>query len=506
LDLVRREQPDVAILDILLPDENGLEVYSQMRALDGKLPIIFATASGSSNTAIEAMQLGAFDYLTKPLNVAEVKRVIDRALEVRRMTNAPVTMDPSTPEPNNGDVIIGRSPAMQEVYKSIGLVASQDVTVLIRGESGTGKELVARALYQFSKRSDGPFLVVNCAAIPETLLESELFGHEKGSFTGAEKRRIGKFEQSNGGTLFLDEIGDMPLLLQGKILRVLQDQTFQRVGGNQTIQTDVRVITATHRNLEQMVEKSQFREDLLYRLNGYTIFLPPLCERSDDLDLLVDHFRRQANRDLEKNVQGVAPEAMAILRKYRWPGNVRELQNVIRQAVLKANGPVLLPDFLPEQVRRCEGISAGLADEHAENDSLQRLIDEKLQSGSQQIYDEVIRVVEQTLIHRALHYTGGDKMEAIKRMGINPASFRSTAALELLDLEPTEASSPAESTVDKPPVDDLIRPGMTMEEIEKEAIRRALTRTKGRRTEAAQLLGLSVRTLQRKIKEFDLDF
>lgn len=508
LDLVRREQPDIAILDILLPDENGLEVYSQMRALDGKLPIIFATASGSSNTAIEAMQLGALDYLTKPLNVAEVKRVIERALEVRRMTSDPVTMDPPTAGPSDGDVIIGRSLAMQEVYKSIGLVASQNVTVLIRGESGTGKELVARAIYQFSKRADGPFLAVNCAAIPEPLLESELFGHEKGAFTGADKRRIGKFEQCNGGTLFLDEIGDMPLLLQSKILRVLQDQTFERVGGNQTISTDVRVVTATHRDLEEMVETGGFREDLLYRLNGYTISLPPLRERAQDIDLLVDHFRRHTSRELGKTVQGVAPAAMAILRKYRWPGNVRELQNVVRQAVLKTNGPVLLPDFLPEHIRRRVDESAEDTQQREGENSLERLIDERLRSGSHQVYDEVVYEVEQQLIHRALHFAGGDKLEAIKLLGINPTTFRSPAALELLELDGKESAEKpaAPQTAPDPRADDLIRPGMTMEEIEREAIVRALTQTNGRRTDAAQILGLSVRTLQRKIKEFDLNF
>ncbi|MFV2065452.1 MAG: sigma-54-dependent transcriptional regulator [Pirellulales bacterium] len=498
LALVRREAPDVALLDILLPDENGLEVYRQMRALDGKLPILFVTASGSSNLAIEAMQLGAFDYLTKPLDVSKVRRAIERALEVRRMANEPVSMDPPSTQSEDGDVIIGRSPAMQDVYKAIGLVASQDVTVLIRGESGTGKELVARALYHFSKRADQPFLAVNCAAIPEALLESELFGHERGAFTGAEKRRIGKFEQCNRGTLFLDEIGDMPLLLQGKILRVLQGQTFERVGGNRSIKTDVRVITATHRDLERMVQSADFREDLLYRLNGYTIQLPPLRDRSDDLDLLIDHFRRQANRDLGKQVRGIAAEAMAILKVYRWPGNVRELQNVIRQAVLKTNGPVVLPDFLPEHV--VQGVREGTNALPSEGraDSLQQLIDETLRSGSHQVYDKVVNAVEEEMVRRSLHHTGGDKLHAIQLLGVNPATFRSTAALELFELDADRA------TKDTREGDRLIRVGMTMEEIEREAIRQALEQTGGRRAEAAQMLGLSVRTLQRKIKEFDL--
>ncbi|GIW96870.1 MAG: nitrogen assimilation regulatory protein [Pirellulaceae bacterium] len=573
LQIVRDQAPDVVILDILLPDENGLEVFSQMRSLRPRMPIVFVTASSSSNVAIEAMQRGALDYLTKPVHVPKARQAIERALEVVRMSNEPVRLDPPPVAVMEGDAIIGRSAAMQEVYKSIGLVASQDVNVLIRGESGTGKELVARAIYQFSKRSEAPFLAVNCAAIPEPLLESELFGHEKGAFTGADRRRVGKFEQCNKGTLFLDEIGDMPLVLQGKILRVLQDGTFQRVGGNQTIQTDVRVIAATHRDLESMVELGQFREDLLYRLNGFTITLPPLRERGEDLELLIEYFRRQANKDLGKQVQGLSPEAMEILRSYRWPGNVRELQNVIRQAVLKTNGPVIIPEFLPNhivrRVRRENEDPRQSTDGHAAADSLEQLIESKLRSGSEQVYDEVISVVEEQLVEHVLAYTGGDKLTAIRKLGVNPMAFRSMAALKLFDLgtvpvaqvpatnksgnssgeddgfpsaekgdaptpagaTPTErpSQSPAvQSTCDPCAIVDgersdgerdeserggtssaepppLIRPGMTMEEIEKEAIRRALLQTQGKRTAAAQLLGISVRTLQRKLKEYDLN-
>ncbi len=490
---------DTAVLDVLLPDGDGIELFRQIRRIDGNLPVVFVTASGSSNTAIEAMQLGALDYLVKPLQPAEVRRVVERALEVRRMVNQPVTMGAATPDntEERGDVIIGHSPAMQEVYKAIGLVASQNVTVLIRGESGTGKELVARALYQFSKRSKGPFLAVNCAAIPETLLESELFGHERGAFTGADRRRIGKFEQCNGGTLFLDEIGDMPPLLQSKLLRVLQEKQFQRVGGEQVITTDVRVLAATNRDLEDMVARNEFRDDLFYRLNGYTIYLPPVRQRGDDLDLLVDHFLRQANRDLDKRVQGVAPEAMQLLRQYPWPGNVREVQNVIRQAVLQTTGPVLLPDFLPDSVRRTSSDAANQATAPAQVAPLDQQILQRLQAGSRQLYDEIVGDVEERLVRHTLQYTGGDKLEAIKLLGVNPATFRSTAALDLLDLQ---------GAGNTPALDALIQPGMTMEDIEREAIRRALTQTDGRRTDAAQLLGLSVRTLQRKIKEYDLDF
>ncbi len=509
--------PDVVLLDILLPDENGLEIFRRIRAKDSRLPVVFVTASGSANTAIEAMRLGAFDYLTKPLNLREVHQVIERALEVRRLAHAPVHLD-SSPGLDTEDVIIGRSPAMQEVYKAVGLVAAQDVTVLIVGESGTGKELVARAIYQYSRRADGPFLAVNCAAIPETLLESELFGHEKGAFTGADRRRIGKFEQCHGGTIFLDEVGDMPLVLQSKILRVLQEKSFERVGGNQTIQTDVRVLAATHRNLEEMVQRGQFREDLLYRLNGFTIRLPPLRERGDDLLLLLEHFRRQANQDLEKDVQGFSEEALAILRRHHWPGNVRELQNVVRQAILKTSGPVVLPDFLPDYLRQSP-VQAPRGD--VPYAALESWIDAKLRTHPEHVYDEVVGTVEQLLVQRALLHAGGDRLAALRQLGVNPATFRSTAGLELLDLD-SHASQRETKELTRSPADDqpvssgasantssvdesLFEPTMTMEEIEREAIRRALLRTKGRRTEAAQLLGISVRTLQRKIKEYNLE-
>ncbi|MFW6169572.1 MAG: sigma-54-dependent transcriptional regulator [Planctomycetota bacterium] len=499
LSRARGEQLDAAVLDVLLPDGDGIDLFRRIREIDATLPAVFVTASGSSNTAIEAMQLGALDYLVKPLQVSEVRRVVERALEVRRMVHEPVAIgsDVGAGDDEQGDVIIGRSPAMQEVYKAIGIVASRNVTVLIRGESGTGKELVARALYQYSERSRGPFLAVNCAAIPENLLESELFGHEKGSFTGADRRRIGKFEQCNGGTLFLDEIGDMPPVLQGKLLRILQEKQFQRVGGDHLISTDVRVLAATNRDLGAMVAAHEFREDLFYRLNGYTIVLPPVRERGEDLERLVDHFRRQANRDLDKNVVGVSPEAMRLLYNYPWPGNVREVQNVIRQAVLQTTGPVLLPDFLPDSVRREENNGIRDWEDGSAIGELSRLIDERLRAGSHQLYDEIVGRVESELVRHALRHTGGDKLEALKFLGVNPAVFRSTAAVELLDLDMGGAG---------PAMDSLIQPGMTMARIEKEAIRRALSQTDGRRTETAQLLGVSVRTLQRKIKEYDLDF
>ncbi len=303
------EPPDVILLDVRLPDQSGLEVYQRVRRVDARIPVVFITATTAAETAIEAMQQGAYDYLFKPLDPQQIRRVVSQALQLARLTRQPVVTE-APPDEDLGDAIVGRCPAMLEVYKAIGRVSRQNVTVLISGESGTGKELVARAVYQHSDRSRGPFHAINCAAIPENLLESELFGHEKGAFTGADRRRIGKFEQCNGGTLFLDEIGDMPLGMQGKILRVLQDQKFERVGGDETIQTDVRLIAATHRDLKSWSAESKFRPDLYYRLSVFTIALPPLRERGDDLEMLVRQYVRRFNRELGRDVQETAPEAL----------------------------------------------------------------------------------------------------------------------------------------------------------------------------------------------------
>ena len=295
-EAIRRERPDVLLLDIMLPELSGLDAYAAVRQMDSKLPVIFMTGHGSSEMAIESMKLGAYDYVQKPLEKAKLLDLIKRAAEMRRLMNTPVSVSQDVSSDNSADSMLGQSQAMQVVFKAIGRVAPQDVTVLIQGDSGTGKELVARAIYQHSSRASGPFLAVNCAAIPETLLESEFFGHEKGSFTGADSRRVGKFEQCTGGTIFLDEIGDMPPLLQSKILRLLQEQKFERVGGNQTITTDVRIIAATNRDLDRLVREEKFREDLLYRLKGFLICLPRLRDRDGDLKLLVDHFLAQYSR------------------------------------------------------------------------------------------------------------------------------------------------------------------------------------------------------------------
>src|SRR5579871_5878489 len=348
LQAVREQEPDVVVLDLQLPDRSGLAVFQEIQALDPKRPVLFITAHGTAETAIEAMKQGAFDYLVKPVDLDRLSQLIDRAFEAGRLMRVPALL----PTEEKADRIVGRSAAMQEMCKAIGRTAPRDVNVLILGESGTGKELVGRALYHHSKRADQPFLAINCAAIPETLLESELFGHERGAFTGATRRRIGKFEQVSAGTLFLDEIGDMAPPLQAKMLRVLQEQRFERVGGNETVQTHVRILAATNQDLEKLVAEGRFRKDLYYRLKVVTIQVPPLREHLDDVPELAYYFLFRFDQELALDLRSFAPEAVELLQNYAWPGNVRELQSVIKEAMLKASGHNILPEFLPENLRR----------------------------------------------------------------------------------------------------------------------------------------------------------
>ena len=352
LHLAQTERPDAVLLDIVLPGTRGPDLFADLRRADAKLPVIYMTAGGTSDTAIEAMQQGAFDYVLKPLDLGKLRALLASALESRRLMSTKVALSADAGDSMPTDLFVGRTESAVQVYKSIGLVAAQDVTVLVRGESGTGKELVARAIYHHGKRQDKPFMAINCAAIPDALLESELFGHEKGSFTGADRQRIGKFEQCSGGTIFLDEIGDTSLPMQAKMLRLLQEQRFERVGGNTTIQTDVRVITATNRPLERMVEDGEFRGDLFFRLNEFSIDIPPLRERGDDVLLLVEFFLSRFKRQLGRTeLEGIAPDAVDLLRHYAWPGNVRELQSVLRKAILHSTGPVIVPKDFPPEVR-----------------------------------------------------------------------------------------------------------------------------------------------------------
>jgi len=369
------------------------------------------------------MQQGAYDYLFKPLDPQQLRRVVGPALELARLAREPVAAVAETlPGDDRADAIIGCCPAMREVYKAIGRVARQNVTVLITGESGTGKELVARAIYQHSDRARAPFHAINCAAIPEALLESELFGHEKGAFTGADRRRVGKFEQVNGGTLFLDEIGDMPLGMQAKLLRVMQDQTFERVGGSDSIRTDVRLIAATHRELKAWAAEGKFRPDLYYRLSVFTIALPPLRERGDDLPMLVQQYLRRFNRELGRAVREIAPEALSLLSAYPWPGNIRELQSVLKQALLKAAGAVLIPAFLPDIISRDDApVHASIV---ANGFRFEDFIRQRLQAGGNDVYAETHRQLDRILLALALEFTGGNQRLAARVLGIARETFR----------------------------------------------------------------------------------
>jgi two-component system nitrogen regulation response regulator GlnG len=415
--------PDIILLDVRLPDLSGLEVYQRIRCLDARIPVIFITSTTAADTAIAAMQQGAYDYLFKPIDPQQLRRVAGQALQLSRLMREPASLARALPDDDRGDAILGCCPAMGEVYKAIGRVAHQSVTVLVSGESGTGKELVARAIYQHSARARAPFHAINCAAIPEQLLESELFGHEKGAFTGADRRRIGKFEQAHGGTLFLDEIGDMPLGMQGKILRVLQDQKFERVGGNETIQTDVRLIAATHRDLKAWSAEGKFRPDLYYRLSVFTIALPPLRERGDDLTMLVQQYLRRFNRELGRDVREVAADALEQLRSYPWPGNIRELQSVLKQALLQATGSVLISAFLPESLGASETPSDPPPDgEHGFQ--FEPFLRQRLEAGTEDLYTEAHRQLDRILLPLVLDFTGGNQRLTARFLGIARNTFR----------------------------------------------------------------------------------
>lgn len=437
LRLFSEARPDVVMLDIGLPDVSGLELLCRLREVDARVPIVLVTGRGTAATAIEAMRLGAFEYVLKPLDPDSLVVLLNRAFEVSRLMRVPATVpeeaQDEVPGDQAGDLLIGRCQAMQEVYKAIGRVASQDVTALILGESGTGKELVARAIYHYSRRADKPFLAINCAAIPETLLESELFGHEKGAFTGAERRRIGKFEQCHRGTLFLDEIGDMTPLTQSKILRVLQEQAFERVGGSETIKADVRVVAATHHDLEARVAAGQFRADLYYRLNVFTIRLPPLSERGADIALLARYFLAKFSREFGKDVAAFSPQAIELLMQYNWPGNIRELQSVVKQALLEAVGPVIAPDFVRGCLHRSQCPPAQLAPQAA---NLAEFISERLHAGSTNLHAEALGLLERVLLAEVLRHTGGNLSHAARILGITRPTLRTKMADAGLAIEP----------------------------------------------------------------------
>ncbi|MEI7733582.1 MAG: sigma-54 dependent transcriptional regulator [Verrucomicrobiota bacterium] len=438
LRLIPKLKPDLVIMDVRMTGLSGLETLRRLRQMDAKLPVIMMTAYGTTQTAIEAMKLGAFDYLLKPFDVPKLKQIVATALKAAHDMKQVVSYQPLLESEEHEQGIVGRSQPMQEVYKLIGQLAASDATALVTGESGTGKELVARAIYHHSRRNGHPFLAINCAAIPENLLESELFGHEKGAFTGANAQRIGKFEQCNHGTIFLDEIGDMTPATQTKMLRVLQSGTFERVGGNQSVQVDVRIIAATNKPLERAVAAREFREDLFYRLNVVRIHLPPLRERREDIKLLVHYFAKKFARQFKQPPKSVAQEAMQALEQHPWPGNVRELENAIQRAIVVAKSPVLMAaDLPPEIIARATSVTPGLAPAAAaepaapspapaEGGSLTVAdLAQKLFAWARQNPEaEVLPTVERELVIQALRATLGNQVQAAKLLGITRATLR----------------------------------------------------------------------------------
>jgi two-component system, NtrC family, nitrogen regulation response regulator GlnG len=414
---------DLVFLDIRMPGVDGLAALARMREMRADACVVVMTAHGTMETAIQAMQRGAYDYLTKPFDLDEVLLLAERALAAGRLTQEVARLRTGLQEVREFSALIGRHPRMQDVYKTIGRIAGTDVTVLLRGESGTGKELVARAIHHYSRRAGRPFVAVSCAAIPGTLLESEMFGHERGAFTDAKERRLGKFELAHGGTLYLDEIGDMPLELQTKLLRALQERTIERLGGHESIRIDVRVLAATNRDLEALMREGRFREDLYYRLNVVTLSLPPLRERRRDIPLLVEHFLAKYATELGE--AGVAPEALDRLVGHDWPGNVRELENVVQRAMVMATNNVVLPEHLP-----IGPVSAAAS--VAVDASLEEIIERKLiecvrglrEHASANLYDLMIGLVEKPLLRAVLRETGGNQVRAAQILGINRNTLR----------------------------------------------------------------------------------
>ena len=431
LKVIPKFKPDLVIMDVRMGGINGLETLRRLRQIDAKLPVIMMTAYGTTQTAIEAMKLGAYDYLLKPFDVPKLKTLVTGALAAARAMKQVVSYQPLLESEDYELGIVGRSEAMQNVFKLIGQLAVSDATALITGESGTGKELVARAIYHHSRRSEQPFLAINCAAIPENLLESELFGHEKSAFTGASTQRIGKFEQCDHGTIFLDEIGDMTPPTQTKILRVLQSGTFERVGGNQPIKVDVRIIAATNKPLEKAVAAKEFREDLFYRLNVVRLQLPALRERPEDIRLLVNYFLKKFAQLHSQPPKAIAAEALAALEQHRWPGNVRELENAMQRALVVAKGDAILAADLPTDIFPSRAVVAGGTPSAAATTvavsgatdpaALARALFQWARKDSKL---KVIPAVERELIIQALIETGGNQVQASKLLGITRATLR----------------------------------------------------------------------------------
>jgi two-component system NtrC family response regulator/two-component system nitrogen regulation response regulator GlnG len=428
VDMVREALPDLVVMDVRMPGISGLEAYAAMREIEPRLPVIIMTAHGTTETAIEATRMGAFDYVLKPFDIPDILKLIEKGLSAGRFMRSKVEMD-APAEGGEGEAIVGGSPAMQDVYKAIGRAAPTDATVLIRGESGTGKELVARAVYQYSARAGKPFLIINCVAIPETLLESELFGYERGAFTGAVGRKVGKIEQANRGTVFLDEIGDMPVSIQAKLLRLLQEKHVERLGGAGPIPVDVRIIAATNRDLEQAVAGGAFREDLYYRLKVVTMTLPPLRGRREDIPLLARHFLCRFSRESGVSDPGITSEAMEYLNGRSWPGNVRELANVLQKTLIfNRGGPITRDDLqkaVGEMTRSAPGGGTRPAGDAAAGetalDAMRRMVREELATVREEegAFESLMDRFGAVVIAEALGMTGGNRTRAAKLLGLS---------------------------------------------------------------------------------------
>ncbi len=425
IEIVRKQSPSIIFLDIRMGGMTGIEALQHLRSIDRQVPIILMTAFGTTQTAIEAMKFGAFDYVMKPFDPEKVISLAESALGAVQDMEQAGSYEPKLKSEDYKEGIVGNSPAMQEVFKMVGQVAASGATVLISGESGTGKELIARALFQHSLRSGNPFIAVNCAAIPDNLIESELFGHEKGSFTGATTQRKGKFEQCDRGTIFLDEIGDMALATQTKILRVLQEGEIQRVGGSEMIKVDVRIIAATNKDLEEMVQEKTFREDLYYRLNVVRIRVPSLRERIEDIPDLVDYMLQILEKEKKAKVRKVSPEAMSVLCGYQWPGNVRELENTIYRSAVVAQGDAILIKNLPEEITKAARIEKADTEEadisskeKDETNSLSSALDSIFSTFKTEEEGTLLKRLEKEMINRAYSDKGEDEAATAKLLGI----------------------------------------------------------------------------------------
>ncbi len=428
---------DLVLTDLKLPGLNGLELAERLHSARPKLPLILMTAHGTTETAIKATKLGAYEYLIKPFEAEELLDLVASAVTHSQLMSEPVEMGAND---SVGFALVGHSKAMQNIYKEVGRVAATPATVLIRGATGTGKELIARAIYQHSDRAAKPFIAVNCAAIPETLLESELFGHERGSFTGAQARRIGRFEQAHGGTIFLDEIGDLNANTQSKLLRVLQERRIQRLGGDETISVDVRVLAATHRDLEVAIKEREFREDLFYRLSVVTIYLPSLNERPEDIPDLTKFFIRRYAKELGIESASIQPEAVAFLQSQSWPGNVRELENVVRQALLLARPFAITLEHAQQVLAKAHKPPALVDQTHSAyvSDLLGRV-----QRGEEHnAYTKMITDLEPELFAQAIRLAQGNQAKAARWLGVTRLKMREK--LTQLGLHPSQESSEKE--------------------------------------------------------------